>query len=178
VLRVRCAEEMPESSRTFHAPSQLCAAAFLIGGYNGSFFGASTDWDYAGDWANLLTWPWSNRTIGAALTPAHMEDAKGCGWDRQFEGANVTINFCTKHQYARIDWTGGLVSGLHEQRPEPCQPGAVHCDLEAAERPWPEEVVLQAAAADGTCTEGQGRLTIGPQREPLCLFLSRSGSEI
>lgn len=149
------------------------AAAFLIGGYNGSFFGASTDWNYAGDWANLLDWPWSNRTIGAPLTPPHMEDEKGCGWDRQFEGANVTINFCTSHQYARIDWVGSLFSGVDAPRPDPCTSGAAHCDERAASRPLPAGISIVAAGPHDSCAAGASVITVGARRRLTCVAISR-----
>ena len=84
---------------------QFGLAAFLIAANEGSFFGASHDWDYNGDWEKLLSWPWVNYSLGPPLSLfPNMTDKDGCGWIRQYENATVTVNLCSKHLFARIEW--------------------------------------------------------------------------
>jgi len=91
---------------------QFGLAAFLIAANEGSFFGASHDWDYTGDWEKLLSWPWVNYSLGPPLSLfPNMTDKDGCGWIRQYENATATVNLCTKHLFARIEW---LDEGVQE----------------------------------------------------------------
>lgn len=86
---------------------QFGLAAFLIAANEGSFFGASRDWDYYNDWEKLLSWPWVNYTLGSPLSLfANMTDKEGCGWTRDYANATVSVNLCTKHLFARIEWLG------------------------------------------------------------------------
>ena len=85
-------------------------ASFMIAAWDGAYFGASRDWDWDGDWANLLTWPWASRIPGIPKGPATMEDPDGCGWSRSFPNANVTIDLCGKHMRAVIAWAGDAES--------------------------------------------------------------------
>jgi hypothetical protein len=85
-------------------------AAFLIAAWPGAFYGASRDWDWAGDWEALLAWPWASRAPGNATGPPKMLDPDGCGWAREYAGANVTVNLCAKHFFAQILWAGNATT--------------------------------------------------------------------
>jgi hypothetical protein len=53
---------------------QFGLAAFLIGAFPGAFFGASVNWEWAGDFENLLNWPWAGLPLGEPRTPPTMND--------------------------------------------------------------------------------------------------------
>jgi hypothetical protein len=96
-----------------HDP-QFGLAAFLVAAAEGSFFGASVDWNWAGDWQNLLAWPWASRALGAPTGPPTLSDPTACAWSRTFANATASVNVCTKHLFARIEWGNGpsLAAGL------------------------------------------------------------------
>ena len=95
-----------------HDP-QFGLAAFLVAASEGSFFGASVDWNWAGDWADLLAWPWASRPLGAPTGPPTLSDPTACAWSRSFANATASVNVCTKHLFARIEWgTAGRKEGM------------------------------------------------------------------
>jgi hypothetical protein len=106
-------------------------AAFMIAAWTepGSYFGASRDWDWSGDWENLLAWPWANYTPGQPVDPPTMLDPQGCSWKRTYPNANVSVDLCAKHFFAQIVWGAGgegegegdqtLAAAAAAQRPEP-----------------------------------------------------------
>jgi len=83
---------------------QFGLAAFLVAAWPGAFFGASRDWDWHGDWQNLLAWPWAGRPLGAPVGPPTMADPAGCAWTRVYANATSEVNVCAKHLFARISW--------------------------------------------------------------------------
>jgi hypothetical protein len=108
-------------------------AAFLVAAWPGSYFGASVDWDWAGDWEKLLAWPWASRAPGNATSPPRMLDPDGCTWAREYSRANVTVGFCGKHLSAQILWANNgpvdrertdvaLPTRGNEGDPRPCLP--------------------------------------------------------
>jgi len=105
---------------------QFGLAAFLIAAWPGAYFGASADWDWAGDWQKMLAWPWANYTLGGAPAPAVMGDKQGCGWTRAYPHANVSVDLCSKHLFARIDWLqeggGDSLAAAAPRAPPPPQP--------------------------------------------------------
>jgi len=127
-------------------------AAFLVAAAEGSFFGASRDWDWAGDWQNLLAWPWANRSLGAPTGPPTMSDPAGCAWSRAFANATASVNVCTKHLFARISWDGGD-GGAPPPRAgdsnEPLLPVPAFANVDVAEAPMP---------GGGGCARGAARV--------------------
>jgi len=87
-------------------------AAFLVAASEGSYFGASRDWDWSGDWQNLLAWPWANRSLGPPSGPPTMSDKTGCAWSRAYQNATSEVNVCTKHLFARISWNAAVNAGV------------------------------------------------------------------
>ena len=83
---------------------QFGLAAFLIAAWPGAFFGASSNWDWAGDWERLLAWPWASIELGAPVGPPTMGDPSGCAWTRVYANATSEVNVCAKHLFARISW--------------------------------------------------------------------------
>eukprot|EP00037_Helgoeca_nana_P012502 m.113762 g.113762 ORF g.113762 m.113762 type:complete len:427 (-) comp21486_c0_seq1:234-1514(-) len=70
------------------------AIAFMICGYPGAYFGASTDWWWKGDWETQSMSDWAHQPLGDP-DPAQMLDKAGCGWSRRFaSGARVFVNLC------------------------------------------------------------------------------------
>eukprot|EP00041_Stephanoeca_diplocostata_P011207 m.182251 g.182251 ORF g.182251 m.182251 type:complete len:377 (+) comp18458_c1_seq7:106-1236(+) len=68
--------------------------AYLIAAYEGMLFGASTDWNWDGDWQRQSLAFWAREPLGAPNTP-HMLDGAGCGWNRTFaSGASAFVNLC------------------------------------------------------------------------------------
>ena len=39
-----------------------------------------------------------------------MGDKDGCGWTRSYAHVNISVNLCTKHLFARIDWDRGTAA--------------------------------------------------------------------
>jgi hypothetical protein len=96
---------------------QFGLAAFLIAAWPGAFFGASTNWEWAGDFENLLNWPWASLPLGEPKTPPTMTDPSGCAWTRVYANATSEVNLCAKHLFARISWVpaGSVVwAGVEE----------------------------------------------------------------
>jgi hypothetical protein len=83
---------------------QFGLAAFLIAAWPGAFFGASSNWDWAGDWEKLLAWPWASIELGPPQGPPTMGDPSGCAWTRVYANATSQVNVCAKHLFARISW--------------------------------------------------------------------------
>ena len=83
---------------------QFGLAAFLVAAWPGAFFGASVNWDWAGDWEKLLAWPWASLPLGAPQGPPTMADPAGCAWTRVYANATSEVNVCSKHLFARISW--------------------------------------------------------------------------
>jgi hypothetical protein len=91
------------SEHNGHNP-QFGLAAFLVAAAEGSFFGASMDWNWAGDWEKLLDWPWASLALGAPRGPPALDDKEGCAWSREFANATASVNVCSAHLFARISW--------------------------------------------------------------------------
>jgi len=127
---------------------QFGLAAFLVAASEGSFFGASRDWDWAGDWENLLAWPWATRPLGSPAGPPTMTDKTGCAWSRVFQNATATVNLCTTHLFARIEWGPGL--------PLPHPPSWQLDDLTLP--PLTNVNVEEASSRDGSCPTGAARV--------------------
>ena len=117
------------NSHNAHNP-QFGLAAFLVAAWHGAFFGASVDWNWAGDWASLLNWPWASLAPGEPLQPPQMLDKEGCAWARAYPHANVSIDLCSKHLAARIDWD--RASGVEPGPPAPPAARAVPSAARAA----------------------------------------------
>ena len=90
---------------------QFGLAAFLVAAFPGAFFGASVDWDFAGDWEKLLAWPWAAHPLGAPAGPPTMGDPSGCAWTRAYANATAQVNVCAKHLFARISWGAAAAAG-------------------------------------------------------------------
>lgn len=77
-----------------HNDPRFGAIAFLVCGYHGAYFGASTDWWWKGDWETQSLSDWAHQSLGEP-GPAQMLDKAGCGWTRKFaSGAHVFVNLC------------------------------------------------------------------------------------
>ena len=83
---------------------QFGLAAFLVAAFPGAFFGASRDWDWAGDWDKLLAWPWASAPVGEPKGPPTLGDPTGCAWTRVYANVTSEVNVCAKHLFARISW--------------------------------------------------------------------------
>ena len=130
---------------------QFGLAAFLVAASEGSFFGASTDWDWAGDWQKLLSWPWVQRPLGAPLGPPSMDDKAGCAWSRAYANATASVNVCTARLFARISWDG--VEDVPSGAGADAEPTG--SDAEALFAPPPfRSVVVEGVDARGACAPG------------------------
>ena len=141
---------------------QFGLAAFLVAAWHGAFFGASVDWGWTGDWENLLKWPWAAYAPGEPLQPPQMLDREGCAWARAFPHANVSIDLCSKHLAARIDWAAAATVGAPQQPELPEQPQqpprSAECEAAlrtnestAAARRARRGVSVAEAGSDRTC---------------------------
>ena len=137
---------------------QFGLAAFLIAAWEGAYFGASVDWNWAGDWEKLLSWPWAGFSLGAP-SPAVMGDKDGCGWTRSYENANVSVNLCDKHLYARIDWLNvGVDGGLDDaQPPQPVPRAGVTSPRKAP--PPPRRARVSEPAPGELCPRGAAEVS-------------------
>lgn len=137
-------------------------AAFLIAAGHGSFFGASIDWDWSGDWENLLSWPWSSRRPGAplSLVPT-MLDPSGCGWTRAYTNVNVTVNFCGSHLFAQILWfnnSDSLSTVIESRASELESPGTKFVTKNQQQREWTEPEVRSAIVHNLSWSKGNERI--------------------
>ncbi len=127
---------------------QFGLAAYLVAAWPGAFFGASVDWDFAGDWEKLLSWDWSSLPLGEP-SPAVMGDKDGCGWTRAFVHANVSIDLCSKHLFARIDWDRSSGRAPPPPLPPPESPA-----LRPSPPPPPRRVRISEPARGEPCPRG------------------------
>jgi hypothetical protein len=66
----------------------------MVAGFNGAYFGASSDWNWDDDFAKQSLSLWANEPLGLP-GPPQMLDKEGCGWTRKFaSGAHVYVNLC------------------------------------------------------------------------------------
>jgi len=128
---------------------QFGLAAFLIAANEGSFFGASHDWDWQNDWENLLSWPWTKYSLGSPVSSyPNMTDKDGCGWIREYANATASVNFCTKHLYARIDWLSIDVKKTMDEEYELEKYGGINEEIIQPNKSF-RNVFISEGACDG-----------------------------
>eukprot|EP00992_Anisonema_acinus_P006146 TRINITY_DN19883_c0_g1_i1.p1 TRINITY_DN19883_c0_g1~~TRINITY_DN19883_c0_g1_i1.p1 ORF type:complete len:356 (-),score=68.20 TRINITY_DN19883_c0_g1_i1:18-1040(-) len=78
-------------------------AAFLIAAYEGTYFGASVNWNLDGDWDRMV--PAYTKALGPPMEAA--QSADGCTWTRRFEHATAEALLC--NGIARVHWAAGAI---------------------------------------------------------------------
>ena len=84
--------------------------SFQPAGFPGALFGASTDWNWSGDFEKQSLSRWAREPLGTPGRP-QMLDRSGCGWCRNFSsGASVFANLCSSKGHpmqAHAVWADG-----------------------------------------------------------------------
>lgn len=148
------------------------AIAFLVAAFDGALFGASTGWDWAGDWSRQSRAPWASQPLGAPGVPV-MLDEHGCGWNRSFaSGASVFVNLCSgpghPHQ-AHAVWADGTTWPARLGRRGAAAALAAHAAAAGPRPPLPAATVLRRAAALHECEAGRELGVLGPDGRARCL---------
>lgn len=155
------------------------AIAFMIAGYPGALFGASADWNWAGDWEKLLGAPWTGKALGTP-GPPRMLDPAGCAWNRTFaSGASAFVNLCFGKGHpkeAHVIWADGTTWPARSARSDT---GRLLANLAASAAAGGIAALPTArfhlrAVRDGgyACRLGHESVILGPDGGEQCLSLA------
>lgn len=161
------------------------AVAFLIAAFDGAFFGASTDWNWSGDWDRIaLPRPdWTTQPLGQPAPPV-MLDSSGCSWNRSFaSGASAFVNFCMHPGHPKqaiVHWADGTTWPSEGGQDQDWSEELVASRSDVALPPLSHRFRLRSvpAAAGAShsgysgCRVGRESPIWGPAGEPLCLSLT------